>query len=74
MVAARQRSWLDEQAEGSELVVVGHGLSGRVLRGLYAGLTQAEIMASHEPQGIVFRLTGGVIQEVAAGEGGSLRV
>lgn len=74
MVAARTRSWLDEQGDGSELVVVGHGLAGRILRGLYGGLTEAEVMASHEPQGSVFRLTGGVIQEVATGDGGSLRV
>jgi len=74
MVAARLRSWLDEQGDGSELLVVSHGLAGRVLRGLYAGLSEAEIMASHEPQGSVFRLTDGVIQEVAAGDGGSLRV
>ena len=74
MVAARLRSWLDEQGDGSELVVVSHGLAGRVLRGLYAGLTPAETMASREPHGSVFRLTGGVIQEVAAGEGGGLNL
>ena len=56
LVALRIREWLDEQPRDAKLVVVGHGLAGRVLRGLYAGRPQAEIMEMKEPQGRLHRL------------------
>lgn len=60
-VAARVRGWLDEQERDARLIVVGHGLAGRVLRGLYANLPQAEVMEMLEPQGSLFRLAQGTI-------------
>ncbi|MDH3596464.1 MAG: histidine phosphatase family protein [Rhodospirillales bacterium] len=60
-VAARVRSWLDEQSADSRLIVVGHGLAGRVLRGLYGSLPQAEVMEMLEPQGSLYRLAEGTI-------------
>lgn len=56
LVALRVRQWLDEQPRDAKLVVVGHGLAGRVLRGLYAGLPREKIMEMPEPQGRLHRL------------------
>ncbi len=67
LVALRVREWLDEQPSDAKLVVVGHGLAGRVLRGLYAGLSQAEIMEMLEPQGCVYRLAENTIATFEAG-------
>jgi probable phosphoglycerate mutase len=68
MVAARARQWLDERNGEEKLIVVGHGLAGRVLRGLYAGLSQDEIMAAYEPQDSLFRLADGVVQKFESGD------
>ncbi|MDH3475350.1 MAG: histidine phosphatase family protein [Rhodospirillales bacterium] len=62
-VAARVGAWLEEHRDGPNLIVVSHGLAGRVLRGLYAGLTQQEVPGLFEPHGSVYRLAGGVVQE-----------
>ena len=62
-VAARASAWLAEQAADARLIVVSHGLIGRILRGLYAGLSRQEI--SHmmtERHTTIYRLTGGVVQ------------
>lgn len=64
-VAARLRSWLDETgAEEGDRIVVTHGMTSRVLRGL---LTGAEIrpesgapIACSVPQGSVVELVDGV--------------
>ena len=67
LVAARARSWLAERNGRDRLIVVSHGLTGRVLRGLYGGLTQEEIMATYEPQDSLFRLADGVVQKFESG-------
>jgi len=58
-VAARVGAWLGE-ARGT-LLVVTHGAVDRILRGLYAGLSPAEICALPEPQDEIFRLACGRI-------------
>jgi probable phosphoglycerate mutase len=60
-VAARVQSWLDERSGDERLIVVGHGLAGRVLRGLYAGLPRKEVMEMPEPQGCLHRLAEGAV-------------
>ena len=66
LVAERVGAWLAEQSEDARLVVVGHGLAGRILRGLYSGATPQSIFAMTEPQDTVFRLSGGQIESLAA--------
>ncbi len=66
MVAERVRAWLDGVAQGQRLVVVAHGTVGRVLRGLYAGLSEAETLDLAEPQDAFFRLHGGAIERIDA--------
>jgi probable phosphoglycerate mutase len=62
MVAARAASWFSELRQ--ETVVIGHGAFGRILRGLYCGLSWLEIAALEEPQGVVFRLQQGTIARI----------
>ena len=59
MVADRLQAWLDE-VEG-RTIAVAHGAVGRVLRGLYAGLSQQEVLDLDEPQDEFFRLAEGTI-------------
>jgi probable phosphoglycerate mutase len=60
---ARITHWLGEQVSEPErrLIVVSHGVAGRLLRGAYAGLSQAETLAQDIPQDAVYRLTAGQI-------------
>ncbi len=53
-------------AQGRRLVAVAHGATRRVLRGLYAGLGEAETLALAEPQDAFFRLHGGAIERIDA--------
>ncbi len=62
MLAARVGGWLDGLAPGRRLVVVTHGPVVRVLRGRYAGLSEAEMLALDEPQDAFFRLSSGAIE------------
>jgi broad specificity phosphatase PhoE len=60
---ARISQWLNEQAAETErrLIVVSHGVAGRLLRGAYAGLSQAQTLAQDIPQDAVYRLMAGQI-------------
>lgn len=61
-IEGRLRAFLDEMAAGSGCrIVVAHGLSGRVMRGLYAGLDPLVALDLDVPQDAVFRLAGGTI-------------
>ncbi len=62
VLAARVGGWLDGLAPGRRLVVVTHGPVVRVLRGRYAGLSEAEMLALDEPQDAFFRLSSGAIE------------
>lgn len=63
-LAIRLSAWLAERTEGEHLVVVSHGVAGRVLRGLYAGLAPEDGVAGDSPQDAVFRLHGGMIERI----------
>jgi probable phosphoglycerate mutase len=62
-VMARARDWLVDQVAEPErrIVVVGHGVWGRCLRGAYAGLSRVDIDRQASPQHAVFRLQNGRI-------------
>ncbi len=68
-IVARLSSWLSERATGERLIVVGHGLTGRVLRGLYAKETPDSALAGDSPQDAVFRLSGGAVERLPTGVG-----
>lgn len=60
---ARLTGWLSEQAAEPErrLIVVSHGVAGRLLRGAYAGLSKAQSLAQDIPQDAVYRMMAGQI-------------
>lgn len=66
LVAERVGAWLAEQPEDAKLIVVGHGLAGRILRALYAGAPRDDVFSMAEPQDAVFRLSGGTIESLPA--------
>lgn len=61
MVAERVGAWLAEQSEDARLIVVSHGLAGRILRALYGGAPREAVFTLHEPQDAVLCLSGGEI-------------
>ena len=63
--AGRVGEWLGEVAEIHLLVAVTHGIVSRVLRGLYAKLPRETALTLPVPQDKIFRLSGGVIEEIA---------
>jgi broad specificity phosphatase PhoE len=66
-LSARTRSFLDAAlASVRPQIIVGHGVAGATLRGLYLGLTPAEIFVLEKPQDAFFRLHGGAITKIAA--------
>ncbi len=65
MVAARAGDFLNE-ARGNT-IVVSHGGTGRVLRGLYGRLAPPEIKTLEQPQDAIHRLTQGTITRIDHG-------
>jgi len=62
-VMARVSGWLADQAAEPErrLIVVSHGIAGRLLRGAYAGLSRADVLEQDVPQDALYRLHAGRI-------------
>jgi broad specificity phosphatase PhoE len=64
-LAERLGGWLAwATAPGRKVVAVSHGVSGRVLRGLYAGLSRPAMLELPVPQDAVFRLAEGRIERI----------
>lgn len=63
---ARVESFLADLPTEPErrLVVVSHGASGRVLRGVYAGLPKHDVLTLDVPQDAIFRLADGAIHRL----------
>ncbi|EJL36556.1 fructose-2,6-bisphosphatase [Caulobacter sp. AP07] len=66
-VMARVAGWLSEQAPEPErrLIVVSHGIAGRLLRGAYAGLPREAILELDVPQDALYRLSAGQLDRFA---------
>jgi probable phosphoglycerate mutase len=62
LVARRVRGWLDEIEETDLLVVISHATTGRILRGLYAGMARETILGLDTGQDKIHRLSGGKIR------------
>lgn len=60
---SRLTSWLSDQTVEPDrrLIVVSHGVAGRLLRGAYAGFTRDETLKLDIPQDAVYRLANGQI-------------
>ena len=65
VMSGRIGAWLDEAlADGRPRIAVSHGVSGRVLRALYAKLDWEEAVLLPAPQDAVFRLDAGGIEKI----------
>lgn len=62
----RVEGWLAAQPPGRPRVVVCHGITSQVLRGLYLGLDRTKWLALPKTQGVVFKLFGGALEELRA--------
>ncbi|THD77169.1 MAG: histidine phosphatase family protein [Phenylobacterium sp.] len=62
-VWARVSAWLADQPPEPErrVIAVSHGVTGRILRGVYAGLSRQETLMQDVPQDAVFRLIQGQV-------------
>lgn len=65
-VAGRIGDWLGAVEPDAKLIVIGHGLAGRILRGLFLGLSHEEIFALEEPQDALFHLSDGDVVRLSA--------
>ncbi len=61
-MSERLGGWLAGQNPERAVICVSHGMSGRILRGLYGGLSREEMLALEVPQDAVFRLVEGIVQ------------
>ena len=68
-VAQRLTAWLGDLK--TDTFAVSHGAATRILRGLFLGLDAAAMSALDEPQGVVFRARGAVV-ETLPGAGGTV--
>ncbi len=64
--AARTRDWLESLPPDAErrIIAVSHGVTSRVLRGVYAGLSREESLAQAVPQDAFFRLKDGQVTRI----------
>ncbi len=65
-VAERAGAWLSEISEADRIIAVCHGVTSRVLRGLYAHLSKGETIELLEPQDSLYRLSEGRIEQLDA--------
>ena len=65
-VHGRMADWLADLAPEPErrIIAVSHGVAGRVLRGVYAGLSQADAVVQPVPQDAIYRLADGALQRI----------
>lgn len=65
-VEQRLRSWLDDLDAGQHAIVMTHGGSGRVLRGILTGQSPEEIFADHSPQSVAFSVSNQMTKIIPA--------
>ena len=59
-------SWLADQPPEPQrrTIAVSHGVAGRLLRGVYAGLSRQETLNQDVPQDAIYRLVAGNIHRI----------
>jgi len=58
----RVRSWLSEQR--GPVIAVSHGITTRMIRGEYLGLSRHERLSLPVPHGVIWRLRGGGVETI----------
>lgn len=64
-VQERVTDWLDSLSSTSKVIAVTHGLTSRILRGVYAGLARQEALALEVSQSACFRLANCTIKRIS---------
>jgi broad specificity phosphatase PhoE len=65
MVAGRVSSWLNSiERNFPTVVAISHGLSGRVLRGVYASFEKTKTLQLDVSQDTIFKLSNGTIESI----------
>ena len=64
---ARKKCWPISWPRATRTVVVGHGVSGAVLRGINLGLDAKAMFVLEKPQDAFFRLLAGVEERISCG-------
>ena len=63
-VVARVSSWLDSIEDYERVIAISHGLTGRILRGVYAKLEKRKSLELEVSQNIIFKLSNGTIERI----------
>jgi broad specificity phosphatase PhoE len=63
-VMARVRQWLSDTARRDRVIAVSHGVTSRLIRGLYGGIEESEALRLEVSRDVVFRLDGGSIERI----------
>lgn len=64
-VVARLTDWLDSVKDEQNVIVISHGLTGRILRGIYAGLAKDHALKLDVSQDVFFKLSDKKIQNIS---------
>jgi probable phosphoglycerate mutase len=62
--SARIADWLQSLRDDARTIVFTHGVTSRVLRGLFAGLSREEALALEVPQDAIYRLVNGTVERL----------
>lgn len=66
-LTARVRRWLRDAALRDRVIAVSHGVTSRVLRGLYASIAESEALKLEVSRDAVFRLRDGSVDRISCG-------
>ena len=60
----RASKWLEKVKNIDNVCAVTHGLFGRIVIGIYTGLSDSEMLSNYMKQGILYKLSGGKVQAI----------
>ncbi|MGO9454579.1 MAG: histidine phosphatase family protein [Candidatus Binataceae bacterium] len=63
-ITTRVRQWLSDTAARDRVIAVSHGVTSRILRGLYGGIEQPQALMLEVSRDVVFRLHDGSIDRI----------
>jgi broad specificity phosphatase PhoE len=64
-LTVRVRQWLADIGRRDRIVAISHGVTSRLLRGLYGGIEMSEALTLEVSRDVVFRLHDGSIDRIA---------
>jgi len=64
-VVSRLTDWFESIQDESKVIVISHGLTGRILRGIYGGLAKENALKLDVSQDVFFKLTQKEIQNIS---------